>query len=72
MTRRDKCYKVGEKSYQLTGEQAQLAWWELSHLLMEMGEAEMPKFNDLLEAVQRARVRAQILRVAKPPAPHPQ
>lgn len=51
MTRRDKCFKVGEKAMRLNNEQAKDAWYSLAAELIELGERDVPKFRDVLYAV---------------------
>lgn len=51
LTRRDRCYEVSIQAAQLTPEQAERAWRILSNHLDAFGERDLPKFNDLLEAI---------------------
>jgi hypothetical protein len=53
MTRRDRCYLVGRRAEWLSPMHAAQAWWKLSRELQELGEKDVPKFNDLLTAIRR-------------------
>lgn len=54
MTRRDRCYLAGTRAFRLTNDEAALAWIELSYQLVEFGEKDVPKFNELLAAIRKA------------------
>ncbi len=58
LTRRDRCYLFGRRAVRLTPPQAAEAWYALAEKVVEMGEMDVPKFNDLLIAVRVATVRA--------------
>jgi predicted nucleic acid-binding protein len=55
LTRRDRCFAIGRAAQRLTPEQAAEAWNRLGRKLEEMGELDVPKFNDLLIAIEVAR-----------------
>lgn len=59
MTRRDRCYLFGRRAARLTSAQAAEAWFEFSSRIEELGEADVPKFNDMLIAFRAATVRAR-------------
>lgn len=52
MTRRDKCYLVGRRASKLTPLQAAKAWAYLAWKVESFGEADVPKFNDLIWAIR--------------------
>jgi hypothetical protein len=62
LTRRDRCYLFGRRAGRLTPPQAAEAWYALAGLVEDMGEADVPKFNDLLIAVHVATRKAKSLK----------
>jgi len=52
--RRDRCYELGRRCVKLTQQQALDAWCAMADRLLELGEAEMPKFVDLFDAIEKA------------------
>ena len=59
MSRRDKCYLVGRRAHALTPSQAATAWAYLAGQLEEMGEIDVPKFQDLLSAIRAGTLHAR-------------
>lgn len=59
LTRRDRCFVNGSRAVRLSEEQAARAWRELATRLGEMAERDVPKFNDLLEAIRAATIHAR-------------
>jgi hypothetical protein len=60
MTRRDLCYVVGQSARLLTPEQAADAWKLLAwHLEERLSTKDIPRFGDLLAAIQASKVRAR-------------
>lgn len=58
-TRRDRCYLAGQRMAKLRTFQGEMAWFILAQALEGMGEKDMPKFNDLLEAIRAATLKAK-------------
>lgn len=56
LTRRDRCYLIGRRANTLTMGQADHAWRILASKLENMGDMDVPKFNDLLIAIRVATV----------------
>jgi hypothetical protein len=52
MTRRDLCYLAGKRASKLTPAQAAKAWEHLSVALEALGERDLPKFRDVIQAVR--------------------
>lgn len=59
MTRRDRCYFIGRRAVRLDRESAADAWKALGAMLEEMGNADVPKFNQLLWAIRYATIRGR-------------
>lgn len=56
-TRRDRCYLAGLRAARLTPAQAARAWGHLSTALIgTLAEADIPKFNDLFQAIRSATI----------------
>lgn len=58
MTRRDKCHLVGLRMMGLTHDQSSIAWKILSHKVCLLGEADIPKYKDLIHALRVATTKA--------------
>jgi hypothetical protein len=56
LTRRDRCFVTGSRAIRLTDPEAVKAWRELSTRLGEMADRDVPKFNDLLDAIRAATI----------------
>lgn len=59
MMRRDRCYLVGKRAGKLAPAEAAAAWQLLAGFIEDMGERDIPKFNDLLTAVRKANIEAK-------------
>jgi phosphoglycerate-specific signal transduction histidine kinase len=53
-TRRDRCLLFGRRMEKLTPMQAWHAWRRLAAKLRDLGDKDVPKFNDLLIAIDTA------------------
>lgn len=59
MTRRDKCWLVGRRAKKINQAiVAAQAWATLAEKIEDMGDMDMPKFNDLLNAVRQSHLHA--------------
>lgn len=56
MTRRDKVYLVGKRAMKLSRDEAVSAWDSLALSLEAMGAKDIPKFEDLLQAIRVATI----------------
>jgi hypothetical protein len=54
MTRRDKCFKSGTRMIGLNGNQGAYAWFRLAGKLIALGDKDVPKFKDLMEAMEKS------------------
>lgn len=54
MTRRDRCYDLGTSMAAISGRKVGEAWFNLGLALMELGGKDVPKFDDLLAAIEIA------------------
>lgn len=59
MTRRDRCYLVGKRAGMLAHHQAARAWRMLAADIEAFGQADVPKFNQLLAAVRRSTIHSK-------------
>lgn len=59
LPRRDRCFAVGNRAIRLPDAEAVKAWRELATRLGEMADRDIPKFNDLLEAIRAATIHAR-------------
>ncbi len=59
LTRRDRCYVFGKRAVRLTPPQAAEAWFALADKVLDMGDLDVPKFNDLLIAFRVATLRGK-------------
>lgn len=59
MTRRDRCYVLGRRIAHATSKEAAVAWLLLAVKLELMGEMDVPKFNDLTQAIREAHLEAK-------------
>lgn len=64
-TRRDRCLLFGRRAARLTPTQAYKAWWKLAEKLKEFGDKDVPKFNDLLIAIDTATRSSRMTHAAK-------
>jgi hypothetical protein len=54
MPRRDWCLLVGNRGQHLNERQAAEAWYRLCRYLWDMGERDVPKYNDLITAIRKS------------------
>lgn len=59
MTRRDRCYFMGRRGKTLSEQHMANAWGLLCQSLVELGDRDMPKFDDVLLAIRAATIRAR-------------
>ena len=59
MTRRDKCYLAGKRARLLNMQEAHAAWAVMADYLVEYGEKDVPRFDDLMLAIRRATISAR-------------
>ncbi len=52
--RRDRCYLFGRRASRLNSAQATAAWRQLATAFEDMGNFDVPKFNDVLAAYRTA------------------
>lgn len=55
-TRRDMCYSVGRRAAQLKPHEAAAAWHDMAAKIESLGDADIPKFKDIIAAVRHANI----------------
>lgn len=58
-TRRDRCYVVGRRMAKLDSRQSAIAWHHLANAVEKFGDIDIPKFNELLQAIRDATLKAR-------------
>ncbi|HWY74984.1 MAG TPA: hypothetical protein VN281_05175 [Verrucomicrobiae bacterium] len=59
MTRRDKCHIAGTQAQRLDEKQSAIAWHLLAGELVELGDADIPKFRQLMMAIRSSTILAR-------------
>lgn len=54
--RNDLCYLVGRRAGLLSGKAAIKAWRELAQRLEDLGERDLPKFQDIVMSIRHATI----------------
>lgn len=54
--RRDRIYFVGLRAGKLSARQAATAWFSLARQLEEMGEMDLPKYRNVIDAIRSATI----------------
>lgn len=57
--RRDRCELIGRRGKTLSEKHMANAWGLLCQSMVELGERDMPKFEDVLKAIRLATIRAR-------------
>jgi hypothetical protein len=60
--RRDMCFSVGRRAGLLNPQQAAVAWAELSRQLEGMGDMDVPKFRDVMDAIRSGTIAGRQVR----------
>lgn len=59
LSRRDRCYLIGRRGKTLSEKNMANAWGLLCQSMVELGERDVPKFEDVIAAIRTATVRAR-------------
>ncbi len=59
LTRRDLCFLVGKRAAKLSREESANAWQFLSGWVESLGDADVPKFTNLIDGMRQATIVAR-------------
>lgn len=57
--RRELCYIIGRRAFNLTVNEGARAWFDMATSLESLAHKDVPKFNDLVRAIRRATIQAK-------------
>lgn len=59
LPRRDRCAIVGARMVRLDRAQASMAWRILATAIMDLEHRDIPKFNDIIQAIRHATIQSK-------------